>query len=85
MSRGAHLSANATVSAHGADLLPHSDTQDVPVTRALYIGGTGNVHVTMADGQTVTFEAVPQGMILPIQISRLWTTNTTASYIIGLY
>lgn len=83
-SRGAHLSANATVGAHGAEPVVLSDTVEIPVTRALYVGVGGDIKVTMADGQVVTFVGVPTGIILPIQVSKVMLT-TAATDILALY
>ena len=77
--------ANATVSAHGAVALTKSDATVIPVCRAIYVGGTGDVAVTMADGQTpIVFKAVAVG-IFPIQITQLLSTSTTATDVIALY
>lgn len=84
-SRGAHLSANATVSAHGAEVVTPSNSAEIPVTRALYNGTTGDIGVTMADGQIVTFVAVPAGVILPIQVSKVMVLGTTSTSILALY
>lgn len=84
-SRGAHLSANATVSAHGAEAATLDDNAEIPVTRGLYIGTGGDISVTMADGQTLTFVSVPTGTILPIQVSKIRSTGTTADWIVALY
>jgi hypothetical protein len=51
--------------------------------RALYIGGNGNVTVTMDSGAVVTFSNVSAGTILPISVSRV-ADATTATLIIGL-
>ena len=82
---GKYTSANATVSAHSAAAVTPSDSTVLPVTRALYIGTTGNVAVVMADDEnTVTFSNVPVG-ILPIQVTKVMSTNTTASTIVALW
>jgi hypothetical protein len=60
----------------GASPLPNG------VTRALYIGVTGNLTVTMAKGTSVTFTAVPVG-ILPVQVSHV--TAATATDVVALY
>ncbi len=52
--------------------------------RSLYIGATGNVAVTMKNGQVVTFVGVPTGMILPVVVTKVMATNTTATSIVGL-
>lgn len=51
----------------------------------LYIGGSGNIKVTMLSGQIVTFVGLVAGSFLPIQIKKLWATDTSATNIIGLY
>lgn len=52
--------------------------------RSLYVGGAGNVTVVTVGGQVITFTAVPAGSILPIQVSRVNATSTTATNIISL-
>jgi len=52
---------------------------------ALYVGGAGNVAVTTAGGDVVTFTAVPVGTILPVKTSLVMSTNTTATLILGLW
>lgn len=80
----AYRTADATVAAHGAFLVTPSDATIIPVTRALYIGGTGNINVRMADTQTILFTAVPVG-IFPIQVDQVLSTSTTATNIVALY
>jgi hypothetical protein len=76
--------ADATVGAHGAVAVVESDATLLPVTRALYIGVTGDVVVTMADGQTpITFKSVAVG-ILPVQVTQVLVA-TTATDILALY
>lgn len=82
---GAYRSANATVAAHGAVAVTKSDSTIIPVTRSLYIGTTGDVSVTMADGNpTIVFKNVPSGSVLPIQVSQVLNA-TTAADIVALY
>lgn len=81
---GAFRSADATVSAHGAVAITPNDSTVFPVTRSLYVGGSGDLAVRMADGMTITFTAVPIG-IAPFQVDQVLATGTTASAIIGLY
>lgn len=83
---GKYTSSNATVSAHSAAAVTTSDTTILPCTRALYVGGAGNVAVVMADDEnTVTFTAVPAGTILPVQVIKVMATNTTATTIVALW
>jgi hypothetical protein len=87
MATAAYLSADATVSAHRASAVTTSDSVIyAQPTRALYIGGAGNITVDMADGGTsVLFVAVQGGTILPIQVTRIYSTGTTASNMVALY
>ncbi len=61
-----------------------NDATEIPTTRALYIGVAGNVTVTMAYGQVVTFTAVANG-ILPVQVTKVMATGTAATNIVALY
>jgi hypothetical protein len=87
MATAAYLSADATVSAHRASAVTTSDaTIYVQPTRALYIGAAGNLTVDMADGgSSVLFVGVQGGTLLPIQVTRIYATGTTATSIVALY
>lgn len=62
-----------------------NDVTDLPtVTRALNAGGSGTVHVTMQDGSDVTI-FIAAGGLLPLRVTRIWATGTTATDIVGLY
>lgn len=73
--------ADAVVSAWKAATV----VKDTPfeVCRALYIGATGDLTVTMADGATQAFVAVPVG-IFPIQCTNV-AAASTADSIVALY
>lgn len=78
--------------AFGACAVSKSDTVnivdaagDTRRTRGLYVGGSGNVRVKMADGADVIFYSVPAGTVLPIQIDRVYSTNTTATLMTALF
>lgn len=51
----------------------------------LFVGTGGDIQVTMLGGQVVIFANVPDGTFLPIQVRRVWSTNTNASDILALY
>ncbi len=51
---------------------------------AIYVGTTGDVAVLTSKGTTVTFPSVPAGAILPIKSTKVMSTNTTASGLVGL-
>lgn len=63
-----------------------SDTTDLSSQsiRYLYIGGNGNIRVTMLGGGDVTFVGVVAGSILRIQVTKVLSTLTTATNIVAL-
>lgn len=65
------------------DITP-SDATVLSFVRGLYIGGTGDVAVTMKGGGSVTYEAVPAGTFMPIHVTKVLATGTTATAILGL-
>jgi hypothetical protein len=55
-------------------------------TRAIYVGGAGDLAVRMADdGSTPIFKAVPVGTVLNIRADKILATGTTATNLLGLY
>ena len=53
--------------------------------RALYIGGDGDVSVdTKGGSESVVFVGVLAGTILPVEVVRVNSTDTTATNIVGL-
>ena len=77
----------ASAPARFAAAVTPSDSTDLSfVSRGLYVGTTGDVTVIMAgNGATVTFPSVPSGWVLPIAVSRVNATLTTASGIRALW
>lgn len=51
----------------------------------LYVGGTGNVSVVTIGGDIITFNGVPAGTTLPIQVLRLRSSGTTATLINAMW
>lgn len=72
------------MSASKAVAVTKSDSTVLSTTRALYVGGAGDVAVTMRDGSVVTFSAVPAGTFLPLRVTKVMSTNTTATLILAL-
>jgi hypothetical protein len=73
-------------SAKFAGVVTANDSTVLIATRGLYIGGAGNVNVTMeGDGTDVLFSGVPAGTVLPIRVTKVKATNTTATLIVALY
>lgn len=75
-----------TVSARGGFTVTPSDTADLRViTRGLYVGTTGNLRVTLDNGDDVTFVTIAAGIIHPLYVKRVWSTNTTATNLVAVY
>lgn len=55
------------------------------VTRAVYVGGGGDLRVRMQGGAEVTLAAVPAGAMLPLRVARVLATGTTATGLVGLW
>jgi len=67
----------------GAKTITTNDTV-LQAYSGIYIGGAGNLRVIMESGDDVLFTAPPVGTILPIRVTKVMATNTTATLLIGL-
>lgn len=64
---------------------PDDTTLLAESTRAVYVGGAGNISVLpVGQGTSVTLTGVQGGTILPIRVARVNATGTTATAIVGL-
>lgn len=71
--------------AWSAAAITKHDTTVFGMTRALYIGGAGDVAVRMKDGTLPIFVGATAGSILPIQVDKVLSTGTTATSMLALY
>lgn len=62
-----------------------SDSTVLTTTRALFVGGAGDLAVEMASGNALTFAGVTAGSILPVRVTRIKATGTTATNIVALW
>lgn len=86
MGNAAYRTANATVPAWSAVAVTPSNSAELNCSRGLFVGVGGNITVDMAvQGTNVTFLNVPSGTLLPLQVTRVYLTGTTASSILALY
>lgn len=69
----------------GAQAVTPSDTIDLLNPSVVYVGTTGNVQVNTANGDTVTFVGVPSGSVIPVQVTRVWASSTTATNMVRIY
>ncbi|TPW27832.1 hypothetical protein FJU08_19075 [Martelella alba] len=68
----------------GFAITPSDSTGLSETTRALYIGGGGDVTLIMASGNNLTFTGLNAGTILPVRVKQVLATGTTATTILGL-
>lgn len=70
----------------GGEAVTASDTTELTkVARALYVGGAGNMAVVTAEGDTITILGVTAGTLLPLMVTQVMSTNTTATNITALW
>jgi hypothetical protein len=62
-----------------------SQTSNAPQACYLYVGNAGDLTVTTAGQDIVTFFAVPAGTVLPIQVIKVHFTDTVAGKITALW
>jgi hypothetical protein len=70
-----------------AEAIDLSSTDYTPSSarRRLYVGGTGDVKVDTAGGQSgITFHAVPAGF-LDVHVTKVYKTGTTATNLTALW
>ncbi|QQO91885.1 tail fiber protein [Flavobacterium phage vB_FspM_immuto_3-5A] len=67
------------------EITPSNSTPLVKVSRAIYIGGSGDLVVEMLGGQTpITFVGVSAGCVLPIRVTKV-LESTSATNLVALY
>ena len=81
--------------AYRAAAVTPSNTSDIPSVSnqngsgnngcVIYVGGAGNLDVTTAGGDRVTFTGLLAGQFVPVQVVRVWAAGTTATNIIALW
>ena len=69
-----------------------SNTVDIPSVTGgtnngcvLYVGGAGDLTVDTVGGYAVTFVAVPAGSFIPVQVTRVYASGTSATSIVALW
>lgn len=70
---------------NAAIITPNNDTDLIYVTRAVWVGGAGTINVTLAGGQTVLFSGIVAGTLLPLRITRVLSSSTSATDLVGIW
>lgn len=69
----------------GAAITPDNNGNFNPNYRAIYCGQKGDIKVDLVNGDTVTFQNVQSGTWLPVEVTRVYATGTSASNLVGVY
>lgn len=70
---------------NGAAVTPHDTNELTYITRAIYIGGAGNVVLVTVGGDTLTLIGLPVGTLFPVRAKIVKSTSTTATNIVALW
>lgn len=68
----------------GFAITPHDTNDLAAATKAIYVGGAGAVSLVTVRGTTLTFGGLAAGSILPVRATRVRSTGTTATLLVGL-
>ena len=68
-----------------SSITPNDGTDLSSPTRGIYVGASGDLKVISLDGNDVTFADLAAGVIHPISCTRVYSTGTTATDIVGIY
>lgn len=66
------------------EVTPNDGADLESVTRGIYCGTGGDLHVLMKSGREITFKNIAGEMTHGIRITKIFATGTTATDIIGL-
>lgn len=81
------LLGQSSIPAQGGMAVTPSDVADLAVKpcRALWVGTGGSIAVIFSDTSAATLANVGSGVLLPISVTRVMATGTTASSVVALY
>lgn len=70
---------------HGFAITPSDTVVLEPRPRAIYVGNNGHLAVVLVNDDTpVVLRRVQAGSLLPIRVSKVMATGTTAGDLVGL-
>ncbi|QQR35429.1 hypothetical protein JI749_13850 [Devosia oryziradicis] len=79
-----HAPGLESPAAHGFAITPSDGADLADVTRAIYVGGSGSLSLTLLSGANVTLTGVAGGTLLPLRARAIKATGTTATSLVGL-
>ena len=68
-----------------AAILPDDAAELAHATRALYVGGGGDLRLRLLGGAEVTLVAVPAGTLLPLRVARSSPPARPPADLVGLW
>lgn len=69
---------------HAASINPSDTTDLATASRALYVGGPGNLQLTLVGGTTITLHNLSAGWV-PLRTMRVHASGTTATDIVAVW
>ena len=69
----------------GAVAVTPSDTINLANPAIIYVGVAGTVKVLTVQGETTTFVGMLGGGTVPVEAIRVFSTDTTATYMVAIY
>ena len=69
---------------HAFPINPSDSANFADATRAIYCGLGGDIAAIMLSGAAVNLPNVPAGTLLPLRVTRIAATGTTAGGLVGL-
>lgn len=76
------MGAYSIIADNGASVTPSDGGNFLPST--LYVGTGGDIKVKTESGAILTFVGIQSGTFMPVVVTRVYLTGTTASDIIRL-
>lgn len=64
---------------------PNDSADLVATSKAIYVGVSGDVKLTDADGNVTTLTSLAAGVFHPVRAARIWATGTSATNIVAGY
>ena len=68
-----------------AAVVTPSDTFNFDTASVIFVGTTGSLRVLTAQGSDVTFNAIPGGTVVPLQVLRVFASGTSATNMVRIF
>lgn len=76
--------SQALVQATDAVVVTPNDSSDLDNVSVLYVGVGGHVKVTTRAGSDITFYNLNNGQFVPVQVRKVYATDTTATNLVAM-